>query len=249
MKLRGWLSWLVVAASISAGPSGAYASGTEEDPGIRVDHTDPENLKIEVFWDGQAAKVYELWRKDDLLHPTWERLTPQPGVAAEMGLIENMLGRAFYQVFSLDDLDTDGLPDSWELEIIQAYATDDIEDIHDVSAFDDFDGDGLPNGLEYQLGSSGTSAYTDGDGLHDGYLYYQGYTPGSVDYDGDGVSNSDEILNGTNILNPDSDGDGVPDNLDAYPLDGERSSLPAGDPLDSIAPVIELLTPDNATAL
>jgi len=226
-----------------------YAAGTEEDPGIRVDATDPQDLKIEVFWDGQTAKVYELWRKDDLLEPYWERLTPLPGVAAEMGLIENILGKAFYEVYSLADVDTDGLADDWELEIVQADLTDDMDDIYDVSGADDFDGDGLWNELEYQLGSIGASSITNSDGFNDGYLYYQGYRPGSEDYDGDGISNATELLNGTNIFSADSDGDGVNDNLDAYPLDPDRTAEPAGNPSDVTAPIIQLMTPDNATVL
>ncbi len=68
----------------------------------------------------------------------------------------------------------------------------------------------------------------------------------SNDIDGDGVSNLDEVASGTNPLTADSDGDGDADNLDAYPLDPERTSFTPGGAGDTTAPLITLLEPTDA---
>ena len=47
------------------------------------------------------------------------------------------------------DNDSDGLPDSWEQQIIDDDPFDNIQTIWDVSPNDDYDGDGEPNGVEY----------------------------------------------------------------------------------------------------
>ncbi len=51
------------------------------------------------------------------------------------------------------DVDRDGLPDTWELEIVGADPNDDLRTIQDVSPYDDFDDDGLANAVEYVAGT------------------------------------------------------------------------------------------------
>lgn len=48
-----------------------------------------------------------------------------------------------------DDIDCDGLPDTWEQQIIDADPNDDMTTISDVLPEDDFDGDGFSNRVEY----------------------------------------------------------------------------------------------------
>ncbi|MCB1129941.1 MAG: discoidin domain-containing protein [Verrucomicrobiae bacterium] len=74
-------------------------------------------------------------------------------------------------VFAFADIDSDGLPDTWEQQIIDADAGDAIEDVFDVLKTDDFDGDTLTNQREYDLGTDPTVANNpvsaDGDSLPD----------------------------------------------------------------------------------
>lgn len=52
-----------------------------------------------------------------------------------------------------EDADNDGLPDSWEQQIIAANLNDNIKSIQDVKPGDDFDGDGKTNLQEFQAGT------------------------------------------------------------------------------------------------
>jgi hypothetical protein len=55
-----------------------------------------------------------------------------------------------------NDLDGDGLPDDWEMQIVNANLNDDIRTIADVRPGDDFDGDGVSNYMEYLASTSPT---------------------------------------------------------------------------------------------
>ena len=59
-------------------------------------------------------------------------------------------------VLSDPDSDGDGLPDWWEIRIVDADPNDNIRSIQDVCPKDDFDGDGVSNGDEYARGTSPT---------------------------------------------------------------------------------------------
>jgi len=53
-----------------------------------------------------------------------------------------------------NDVDSDGLPDTWEQQIIDADPADGVNSIEDVLPADDFDGDGLENSMEHQNGTN-----------------------------------------------------------------------------------------------
>jgi hypothetical protein len=67
--------------------------------------------------------------------------------------------------------------------------------------------------------------------------------------DDDGILNAVELALGTNPFLSDTDGDGTPDNTDAFPLDPARTSMPPGDPSDTIPPIITLVHPANAVLI
>ena len=71
----------------------------------------------------------------------------------------------------------------------------------------------------------------------------------AFDTDDDGIVNDLEVVAGTDPTKIDTDGDGVPDNLDAFPLDPTRSTIPANNPSDTTAPTITLDEPTSATLL
>jgi hypothetical protein len=54
------------------------------------------------------------------------------------------------------DDDGDGLPDWWEMQIVDAAVTDNLTSIYDVTPDDDFDGDGVSNISEFMNGTSPT---------------------------------------------------------------------------------------------
>jgi hypothetical protein len=103
------------------------------------------------------------------------------------------------------DLDTDGLPDSWE--------NDNFGDIEAQSGTGDPDNDGLLNSEELSSSSDPNDADTDNDGLNDGLEVHTSLTnPRMADSDGDGLTDGGEInVTGTNPNNPDSDRDTLPD--------------------------------------
>lgn len=113
----------------------------------------------------------------------------------------------------------------------------------------DTDGDGLTDGQELYYETSTSNGDSNGDGIPDKIAIQSGISATSLDTDGDGVSNAQELINGTNPLLVDSDGDGVPDNLDAFPLDPSRWDAPPAQSGDVTAPLIYLITPENATPL
>jgi len=110
----------------------------------------------------------------------------------------------------------------------------------------DEDLDGLTAGEELFYGSDPQLLDSNGDGIVDLMAVFLGISPSSTDTDGDGVSNALETANGTNLIVADTDGDAVADNLDAYPLDPERSTFTPGSAGDGVAPTITLLEPFGA---
>ena len=135
-------------------------------------------------------------------------------------------------IFSTEDDDEDGLPDSWEEALV-----DNLDDLNGNgigpgpgSGTGDFDGDGLTDLDEYEeTKTNPTLADTDEDGLSDGVetntgtfvsATNTGTDPKKADTDSDGLIDSvetntgvlvDEENTGTSPLNKDSDGDGYSD--------------------------------------
>ena len=135
-------------------------------------------------------------------------------------------------IFSTEDDDEDGLPDSWEEALV-----DNLDDLNGNAAgpgpgsgTGDFDGDGLTDLDEYEeTKTNPTLADTDEDGLSDGVetntgtfvsATNTGTNPKKADTDKDGLIDSvetntgvlvDEENTGTSPLNKDSDGDGYSD--------------------------------------
>ncbi|WP_346189740.1 LamG-like jellyroll fold domain-containing protein [Rubritalea halochordaticola] len=65
------------------------------------------------------------------------------------------------------DTDADGLPDVWEMEIVNADPNDDLDDVGDVNPqgtdiYGDFDGDGKSNLQEFQNGTDPVDIYSGG---------------------------------------------------------------------------------------
>lgn len=108
-----------------------------------------------------------------------------------------------------NDLDSDGIDDSWELEHFGNLN-------HDMSQ--DSDTDGLSDEEEYIAGTNPTLVDSDGDGINDGFEFNNGMDPTDVsdvgqDTDNDGLPDAFEIYHGLNINDAtdaltDSDGDG-----------------------------------------
>jgi hypothetical protein len=107
-------------------------------------------------------------------------------------------------VSTVEDSDSDGLPDSWEYDYFGNLSQ---------SGTDDPDEDGLTNLEEYQAGTDPTNPDTDGDGLSDGdEVNIYGTDPTNPDTDGDGLSDGEEVnIYGTDPTKADTDGDGVND--------------------------------------
>ena len=113
------------------------------------------------------------------------------------------------------DTDGDGLDDDWELQFFGDLSE---------TAQGDFDGDGFSNAIEFNLGSSPSSASgtpeagldTDADGLRDAWEseHFGGlYMDRTQDFDNDGLSNGQEHDAGTDPGQfIDSDDDGLDDN-------------------------------------
>jgi len=123
------------------------------------------------------------------------------------------------------DADADGLPDSWEQQIIDHAAAQDppvvlaLEDIKgpfEFPATSDYDQDGLEDDLEFDQSANPLVADSDGDGLDDGPEYYTYATlVADADSDDDQLSDGDEV----NVYSSDpnyheSDDDGFADGLE-----------------------------------
>ncbi|RLC02253.1 MAG: hypothetical protein DRI57_30265 [Deltaproteobacteria bacterium] len=147
------------------------------------------------------------------------------------------------------DIDSDGLPDSWEQQIIDAQTNDAIMTVEDVNPEDDFDGDGDSNLTEYTNNTGPTDPTdfninpddTDRDGLPDTweqqivdeYIRDDITAIGDVnpedDFDGDRDTNLTEHENGTDPTDPtdftvtpdDSDRDAMPDTWEQQIIDAD----------------------------
>ncbi|NEP77055.1 MAG: hypothetical protein F6K39_02065 [Okeania sp. SIO3B3] len=110
-----------------------------------------------------------------------------------------------------NDLDMDGLPDSWERQYFGNL---------NASPEQDMESDGLQNQTELEYGTDPTKADTDGDTMPDNWEVTFGLNPlandAELDADGDQLTNVQEYLaftnpqDSTNTLN-DVDEDGLPD--------------------------------------
>ncbi|OGV64291.1 MAG: hypothetical protein A2283_13635 [Lentisphaerae bacterium RIFOXYA12_FULL_48_11] len=67
-------------------------------------------------------------------------------------LATNMSGLAV--TLNDPDQDLDGLPDYWEMQIVNSNTNDNILSTHDLSPWDDYDHDGSSNSNEYMAGTS-----------------------------------------------------------------------------------------------
>jgi hypothetical protein len=79
-----------------------------------------------------------------------------------------------------EDLDVDGLPDSWELQIINYDTGDGINTVYDVNPGDDFDNDLLNNGDEYSNNTDPTDFDSDDDWVKDGREFMNGTDPNNI---------------------------------------------------------------------
>ena len=71
-----------------------------------------------------------------------------------IGQVKNMFSFDLLGGLFSGDSDFDGMPDSWEQQIVNASFVDNIEKVDHVLAGDDFDGDGVSNMDEYRFGAS-----------------------------------------------------------------------------------------------
>jgi len=160
----------------------------------------------------------------------------------------------------MDDSDSDGLRDRWEMSC--------FGDLTHVAAADE-DGDNLSNYVEMRIGTGPVKLDTDGDGLKDGDELFADGTHGDTDgfetsplladSDCDGINDMEEVFAGSDghITNPnraDSDIDGKDDNeeiaegsdpssQDELDLDEDGDGVPlfgellmGTDPKDSASP-------------
>jgi hypothetical protein len=116
----------------------------------------------------------------------------------------------------LNDVDGDGMDDTWESNHGLNVGVND--------ASDDPDNDGLSNIQEFAANTNPQQADTDGDGLEDGAEVSVHYTnPAAADTDNDGLTDGQEVnVTGTDPLVADTDGDGL--------SDGDEVNLHLSDP-------------------
>ncbi|MCX8513905.1 MAG: hypothetical protein ORN26_02750 [Candidatus Pacebacteria bacterium] len=110
--------------------------------------------------------------------------------------------------FHIQDIDGDGLPDTYENKISIDKNNPDT------------DKDGLFDAQEVFSGTNPLNIDTDNDYVIDGLDLYplDGSHTANTDNDGDGVDNAIENYIGMNNNNIDTDSDGIADGYDIYPL-------------------------------
>ncbi|GAA5484288.1 BNR-4 repeat-containing protein [Haloferula sargassicola] len=165
----------------------------------------------------------------------------------------NSLTEVKIQTTTVTDTDADGMPDSWEQQIVDADATDALVAIADVLPGGDFDGDDQTNLEEYYAGSNpivfNAPGDSDNDGLPDGWevIWFDSLSQGPAgDPDGDGFSNLEECEGGSDPTSPtsrpgDSDGDGLRDEWETSALgnlDGGAYDDPDSDGSTNLAEFI-----------
>ncbi|HEX8679803.1 MAG TPA: hypothetical protein VF683_07575, partial [Chthoniobacterales bacterium] len=134
--------------------------------------TDPNigpdlNYSVHVQMDsGTTALLYEVTALRPLLPFTIRvvigGVTYVPIQAVSAFNIGDPAGQTRIDLTIGVDTDTDGLPDSWEQELIDTDTTGTLHTLTDVRPDDDLDGDGLTNAQEY---IAGTYALDGGDRL------------------------------------------------------------------------------------
>lgn len=124
-------------------------------------------------------------------YPWTQDVTPNNLAIANTGQLKHVFSfdlTGWRGLIDPDDIDGDGLLDSWEEQIILAGLTDQngdgVVDIYDVLPEDDYDGDGDSNEDEFILGSSPIDPTN----------------PELDDPDGDGLGSDYELLLGTDPL-------------------------------------------------
>jgi hypothetical protein len=117
-------------------------------PAVNFSLRIPLDDGIDPRYDPKAGRIGErmiLTVKDtDGEFPIIEADIPPVGLPAESARIIVTAGT---------DSDHDGLPDEWELWIVQASFQDGITNVTDVAPGDDFDGDGVSNLREFLAGT------------------------------------------------------------------------------------------------
>ena len=161
--------------------------------------------------DGDA--MTDGWEADNRLDPLTDDSLLDPDGDGSVNLDEFQNGTDPRNPASNpQDMDMDGLPDSWEL---QYFGNTDAEPLQDAEQ------DGVTNQAELEHGTSPVLADTDGDGMSDCWEITYGLDPlandASQDADGDQASNLDEFIACTNPVDPtntvnDIDQDQLPDN-------------------------------------
>ncbi|NJL18970.1 MAG: hypothetical protein HC901_01270, partial [Bdellovibrionaceae bacterium] len=111
---------------------------------------------VYVKWFGVMGSSYSLLKSATPLGP-WVEVMNTIGANTELTYNEPIGASGFFKVISNHDSDLDGLPDSWEQQIINAGLTDQNGDglvnLLDVLPEDDFDQDLLTNRDEYIAGT------------------------------------------------------------------------------------------------
>ncbi|MDA7891706.1 DUF1800 family protein [Akkermansiaceae bacterium] len=169
-----------------------------------------------------------------LFRPSTGPVAPRANVVRYQGLTgrsilfesfrtsDNSSGIAGIQIIDTSgDIDSDGLPDWWEI-------------LHrsDVTIGDDPDGDSLNWLAEFNAGSNPWKVDTDGDGLNDAAEAAVGSDPNFGDTDDDGLSDFDEVLHPlpSDPTLADTDSDGVDDASEranfSDPGDEDLATLP-----------------------
>lgn len=131
-----WQANLSLAAVLSVVPT----SGAAATPGAVAGHP----LLFRVYDHGTEQFL-----------PATATIGLGPSVFAEDFTLVTLLQAT---AVNTNDMDADGLSDSWEQQIIDASSTDDIDTIDDVRPGEDFDGDGITNGFEFASNTNPTNA-------------------------------------------------------------------------------------------